>query len=86
MNSKLRMAEQVRDVALRAGEEIVDAEHVVPLLEQAVDRDGSRESRRRRSPSPVCACCNCEPLTPSSAICSRCSVTVTDRPVCNTLS
>ena len=40
-----RMAEQVRDVRLAAGEQIVDAEHVVPLPDQPVAQMRTQKSR-----------------------------------------
>ena len=39
-----RIAEQVRDVALGAGEQVVDAEHLVALGDQPVDEMRAEES------------------------------------------
>ena len=44
MNSKSRMALQMRDVVLGAGEEIVDAEDLVALLQQPVDQVRAEET------------------------------------------
>ena len=40
---EIRVAEQVRDVVLGAGEEIVDAEHVLAIGEQAFAKVRSEE-------------------------------------------
>ena len=45
---EIRPAEQVGDVRLLAGEEIVEADHVVARLRPAARRGASRESPRRR--------------------------------------
>jgi hypothetical protein len=39
------MAEQVRDVVLLASEQVVDAQHFVALVNQAVDQVRAKEAR-----------------------------------------
>jgi hypothetical protein len=48
MNSKRGMIVQVIDIALGAGEQVVYAQHLVPLLEQAINQV------RAEKPGPSC--------------------------------
>jgi len=43
-----RVILQVGDVELPAGEEVIEADDLMAVLDQAGRRDASRESRRRR--------------------------------------
>ena len=51
---EIRPLQQMRDVRLLAGEEIVDANHVVSLLDQPLAQVRAQETRPRRSPESAC--------------------------------
>ena len=39
-----RIVEQMQDVVARTGEEVVDAQHVVPVLQQSLAEEGTEET------------------------------------------